>query len=147
MFLLKTNRIEVDQTIEIYMDPYLFPIVDPDGIQRWYNKEGVIHRENGPAVIYPSGTEYWYRNGKYHREDGPAVNRNDGYMEWRINDKFHREDGPALIWPSGKTFYFLNGKALSKKEFRKKAKTINKQKAKKARNLKYKMKRNRHVHP
>jgi hypothetical protein len=32
-----------------------------------------LHREDGPAVIYPFGEEQWYRNGKLHREDGPAI--------------------------------------------------------------------------
>lgn len=37
-----------------------------------YFKNGLHHREDGPAVEFMSGTKYWYINGLYHREDGPA---------------------------------------------------------------------------
>jgi hypothetical protein len=33
----------------------------------------VLHREDGPAVIWPHGTKEWYQNGVLHREDRPAV--------------------------------------------------------------------------
>ena len=39
---------------------------------RYENEKGRLHREDGPAEIYPSGNKYWYKNGKVHREDGPA---------------------------------------------------------------------------
>ena len=32
-------------------------------IKRHYH-DGELHREDGPAVIFPSGSQYWYRNGK-----------------------------------------------------------------------------------
>ena len=38
----------------------------------WY-KDGVLHREDGPAIEYRNGTTKWYLNGKRHREDGPAA--------------------------------------------------------------------------
>jgi len=60
----------------------------------WYNMEGQLHREDGPAVEYANGDKYYYINGKYHREDGPA-------MEWR----------------NGYKCYYINGKCLTKKEF------------------------------
>lgn len=27
-------------------------------------KDGLLHRENGPAVEYPNGSKIWYLNGK-----------------------------------------------------------------------------------
>ncbi len=36
-------------------------------------KDNKLHREDGPAVIYPDGTEIWWYEGETHREDGPAV--------------------------------------------------------------------------
>jgi len=47
-------------------------VVGNDKIQRWF-ANGVLHREDGPAVEYADGTKFWYRDGKYHREDGPAI--------------------------------------------------------------------------
>ena len=38
-----------------------------------YYVNNVLHREDGPAIEYASGTKEWYMNGKLHREDGPAI--------------------------------------------------------------------------
>ena len=32
-----------------------------------------LHSETGPAVIHPDGYQAWYQNGLRHRVDGPAV--------------------------------------------------------------------------
>ena len=84
-------------------------IVDPDGTQRWY-KDGIAHREDGPAKIESDGSEYWFLNGKLHRVDGPAViDKFRGVKQWRINGKLHRVDGPAVIHPNGYQEWHLNG--------------------------------------
>ena len=36
-------------------------------------KNGVIHREDGPAIINRCGIRQWLSNGSRHRLDGPAV--------------------------------------------------------------------------
>lgn len=38
---------------------------------RWVirNRDGQLHREDGPAVIYPNGTQHWFHDGWLHRED------------------------------------------------------------------------------
>ena len=54
------------------------------GIKTWY-KDGIIHKDDGPAVIHVDGTICWYKNGKIHREDGPAVIEPDGEEEWYLN--------------------------------------------------------------
>ena len=51
----------------------------------WFNLEGKLHREDGPAVEYASGTNAWYINGQLHREDGPAVEWNNGTKSWYLN--------------------------------------------------------------
>ena len=58
----------------------------------------MLHREDGPAMIYDNGDKYWYVNGKRHREDGPAVEFHTGSESWYCNGKLHREDGPAQDW-------------------------------------------------
>jgi hypothetical protein len=60
------------------------------------NESGQTHREDGPAVLYVSGTKNWLINGFLHRENGPAVEWSNGDEEWYINDKLHRIDGPAI---------------------------------------------------
>ena len=55
------------------------------GRRMYYNSAGQLHREDGPAVEYPSGTVEWWQNGVLHRTDGPAVEYADGNKEWWIN--------------------------------------------------------------
>jgi len=51
-------------------------------------KDGVLHRDDGPAVTNSEGDEEWYRYGKRHREDGPAVISFNGKLkQWWINGK------------------------------------------------------------
>lgn len=59
---------------------------------------------------YEDGTvEYYNFEGQLHREDGPAIEFEDGTKKWLINDRLHREDGPAAIYADGSEFYFLKG--------------------------------------
>lgn len=62
--------------------------VSPTGVIRYRDSDGNRHREDGPAVIYPSGTELWYHHGELHREDGPAITGHGGrFRQWWKNDK------------------------------------------------------------
>lgn len=38
-------------------------IIRPDGFNAWYDY-GVLHRDDGPAVIYPDGTLGLYKDGQ-----------------------------------------------------------------------------------
>lgn len=78
-------------------------------IKHW-TLNGKLHREDGPAVIWPDGAKYWFLNGMRHREDGPAVEYAHGAKEWWVNGELHREGGPARIWTNGDKEWFLNGK-------------------------------------
>jgi len=91
------------------MELALLPITDGMGDKIWIDEDGEHHRENGPAIIYPDGAEYWYNNGKLHREGGPAVTDPSGYEEWWDNGKLHRENGPAIIHPDGVEEWYKNG--------------------------------------
>ena len=68
---------------------------DEDGNKIWY-LNGVCHREDGPAIIFVSGTKQWYKNGKCHREDGPAIVDADGDKFWFLNGKWHPSFGSWL---------------------------------------------------
>lgn len=60
-----------------------------DGYKEWY-KEGLLHREDGPAREYPNGTKYWYKNGLLHRENGPAIEYFDKSKIWSIEgEEYH----------------------------------------------------------
>jgi hypothetical protein len=63
-----------------------------DGRYILRNGNGERHRKDGPAVIYPDGRQYWYRNGTFHRDDGPAVILPDGKSSWYLNGKIYRAE-------------------------------------------------------
>lgn len=96
---------------------------DVHGIERW-QVDGRLHREDGPAIIYPNGDQYWYKNGKLHREDEPAIMYFRGKQSWYKNGQLHREgDQPAVIsnnthewYKNGQLHrdeeYYLNGKKV-----------------------------------
>lgn len=48
---------------------------DINGVIRYTNEKGQLHREDGPALIeYGKSKEEWYFNGHKHRDEGyPAV--------------------------------------------------------------------------
>jgi hypothetical protein len=73
------------------------------------NRNGELHREDGPACEYPNGSKHWYRNGERHREDGPACEWADGSKCWYRNGERHREDGPAIEWTDGTKEWWIKG--------------------------------------
>ena len=83
--------------------------IDENGKKTWLNEAGEIHRVDGPAVEYASGSKHWYLNGERHREDGPAVEAAGGNKYWYIAGEHHREDGPAVIYADGSKYWYLYG--------------------------------------
>jgi hypothetical protein len=44
--------------------------INHDLTTRWYNAEGLLHKEDGPAVIFPNGGHAWCLHGyKYSFKD------------------------------------------------------------------------------
>ena len=50
-----------------------------------YLSNGILHREDGPAIIYSDGTKKWFFQGQLHRKGGPAIEYPDGTCEWYVN--------------------------------------------------------------
>jgi hypothetical protein len=74
-------------------------------------KNGIKHRDFGPAVVFNNGELNWYINGELHREDGPAVvHPNKSKVIWYKNGNVHRDDGPAIIYQTGQCEWWTNGK-------------------------------------
>lgn len=73
-------------------------------IKKTWLFNGVIHRENDPAIIVTNkyGTvlsKEWYHNGARHRDDGPAmiVTKGDKRVEmWYQHGVLECADGPAI---------------------------------------------------
>lgn len=89
------------------------PIVLENDTKEWYNERGLLHREDGPAVIYSNGDKEWWQNGKLHRLDGPACEYNR-YEAWYFEDKRHRLDGPAVIFANGDKEWWEHDRLIKK---------------------------------
>ena len=55
--------------------------INKSGTKCWY-KDGLAHRDDGPAIIYRDGAQHWYKNGVCHRDYGPASIYCDGSQAW-----------------------------------------------------------------
>jgi hypothetical protein len=47
-----------------------------------WTRDGIAHRNDGPAMTFSDGGEYWCQHGKFHRDGGPAVTYSDGRQFW-----------------------------------------------------------------
>lgn len=61
--------------------------------------KNILHKVDGPAVVWSDGSCEYFQNGIIHNENGPAlVEKTSSYTRslWYVNGNLHREDGPAL---------------------------------------------------
>lgn len=84
-----------------------------------YYVDGILHRDNGPAVVgRKGGFKQWYSNGKLHRDGGPALSMTKGCNWWYQHGMRHREDGPAYMNTADNSrTYWLYDKEYTEKEF------------------------------
>ena len=84
-----------------------------NGDKRYFIKgTDILHREDGPAIEYATGTKSWCKEGKYHRLDGPAYEGYNGDKVWFKEGKRHRLDGPAVEYFNGNKQYWIEGKQI-----------------------------------
>lgn len=78
-----------------------------DGTYRYYNKNRLLHREDGPALVFRSGAMGWFINGLNHRIDGPAIEYHNGKVEYALNGRFYqnREDWFSALTQEQKDNY------------------------------------------
>src|SRR5688572_12748152 len=90
-------------------------IIDENGVEKWYDEKGQLHRDNDLPAMSRDELLCWYQHGKLHREnDKPAVIDREGCQEWWFEDKLHREgDKPAVIDPSTSLAeWYVNGEKI-----------------------------------
>lgn len=58
---------------------------DENGNKVWINEKNKIHREDGPALEFASGSWEWLLNGKRHRVCGPSINWRGRY-QWYVDN-------------------------------------------------------------
>ena len=83
------------------------------GTVRYRLKNTFLHRIDGPAVEFKSGTKEWWENGLRHRIGKPAIEWAGGNEEWYVNGKRHREGAPAVILHDRPNQFWLNGVQLT----------------------------------
>jgi len=86
-----------------------FMEINEEGDKYWKNKDGKLHRLDGPAVERLNGYKAWYKNGLRHRLDGPARELEIGARHWYQNGELHRLDGPAVMCDNGYKGWYKNG--------------------------------------
>ena len=64
------------------------------GTVRWLDDEGHYHREDGPAIVWPNGTQWWFSHGGYHFAHGPSDLYADGALRWYEDRQLLRERYP-----------------------------------------------------
>jgi hypothetical protein len=56
------------------------------------------HNSEGPATIYPDGSQFYCVNGKIHRLDGPAYIWSDGTKQYYVNNiEYTKEEYPQAV--------------------------------------------------
>lgn len=65
----------------------------------WLLKNRIIHKDDGPAIIYDDGrSQIWYCNNQKHRVDGPAgifknsFKKKDYYEFWIFGKEYREQD-------------------------------------------------------
>ena len=84
------------------------PVIDTNGNTFYYNSMHRFHNEDGPAIIWASGTKEWCIDGQLHNENGPAYIGSKGTQEWYKYGNRHRIDGPAVIYPDNTKLWYVN---------------------------------------
>jgi len=58
----------------------------------FYFEGSLLHRVDGPAIIFKSGTNWWIQNGELHRENGPAIVSKKSVEYWINGHKANTEE-------------------------------------------------------
>ena len=66
--------------------------------------------------IISGDTQIYIRNGLKHRDVGPAEIRRDGYKAWFKKGIKHRSNGPAVIHPDGTQEWWEKGKMIRREK-------------------------------
>jgi hypothetical protein len=113
--IILNEEVVMDTKLGTYEVTYAVHESDDDfrgHVAETWRQNGVLHRENGPAVTVKGDNggiyEEYYSHGKLHRDDGPAryskfVVGGGSKEEWFQNDVLHREGGPAESMIDGET--------------------------------------------
>jgi hypothetical protein len=66
--------------------------------EAYYDAQGVLHKEDGPARIWNDGVEEWYINGRLHRDNDLPAFKGRNKQIWYQHGKVHRVGKPAVLY-------------------------------------------------
>lgn len=90
--------------------------IDDEGKYYFSDKKMTrLHREDGPACEYISGTKAWYLNGDCHRQDGPAIEYTNGTKGWYFYNRLVTEAEHTLLTKKA-PHITINGKEFTVEE-------------------------------
>lgn len=93
-----------------------------DGMQKWFENGALSRSEDeGPAIIDENGDETYMKNGLIHREHGPAkiFKDDNGEIEseqWFQHGKLHRLDGPAILLKDDPPIWAIAGERFENEQ-------------------------------
>ena len=112
------NGEKIFETTIVNFENYIpsYQTLDKVGTKYWY-KDGLYHRDDGPTMEYKQGRKTWHQNGKLHRIDGPAIIYANGVREWyhdgrKISKEVTHEDGSIRFKNDKNELHFTNGPAV-----------------------------------
>jgi hypothetical protein len=85
------------------------PDEDFGHIKNWYYKNGVIKRT---IILYPDYLcdKFYDKEGRLHKENEPAIVASRGEMHFYVHGQRHRGHfEPAIIWSDGRKEYYVYG--------------------------------------
>ena len=84
---------------------------ETNGNKFWIQNSKNLDLSSSVEIL--SGGYKWYLNGMLHREDGPAIEWYNDEKEWYQNNRKHRINGPAVIDHYSGNEWWINGQELS----------------------------------
>jgi hypothetical protein len=57
-----TEIIQIGTVVKLSLDDGAFILIDDDGQTRWFNQQGLLHREDGPAIKLDCAYQEWWLN-------------------------------------------------------------------------------------
>ncbi len=77
---------------KIFLDDGSYTLILSGGAQMSFNKNGLKHKVDGPAVKFRNGDELYFKNGLLHNDNGPAIKYKDGHKEYFLMNKKYSKD-------------------------------------------------------
>ena len=83
----------------------------------------IPHTSGGYTEVrtWADGRHMYLREGVFHREDGPAFIDAEGNKAWHINGHEHRLDGPAVVYYNADDEYWIEGQRLTYTDWKRQA--------------------------